>query len=198
LQIEQNVNISTYLSGKYGVGGLLGHNASSNATPVFVLTGKTPHNRAYSHIVVNVKSFNQTKKVDDFNKNEKNMFGTMSNILGYMQDDITFSGTKFTNPDGFDENYYLDVTDNLTGALKTKLLYKYHGGQTHTAVDDPTQQLYWGDKNGLVGWRSSGIYYLDPATVSPGEATDVEEAHNVYRENGVGGATYNSYKSILQ
>jgi hypothetical protein len=198
LQIEQNVNISTYLSGKYGVGGLLGHNASSNATPVFVLTGKTPHNRAYSHIVVNVKSFNQTKKVDDFNKNEKNMFGTMSNILGYMQDDITFSGTKFTNPDGFDENYYLDVTDNLTGALKTKLLYKYHGGQTHTAVNDPTQQLYWGDNNGLVGWRSSGIYYLDPATVSPGEATDVEEAHNVYRENGVGGATYNSYKSILQ
>jgi hypothetical protein len=198
LQIEQNVNISTYLSGKYGVGGLLGHNASSNATPVFVLTGKTPHNRAYSHIVVNVKSFNQTKTVDDFNKNEKNMFGTMSNILGYMQDDITFSGTKFTNPDGFDENYYLDVTDNLTGALKTKLLYKYHGGQTHTAVNDPTQQLYWGDNNGLVGWRSSGIYYLDPATVSPGEATDVEEAHNVYRENGVGGATYNSYKSILQ
>lgn len=190
---ETNIQVSTYLSGKYAIGGLIGNNAASNNAPVFINTSLNGNSgfpffrpTVYSHVVVNIATYNQTKAYTDFDGNtERNMFGTMSNVLGLMQDDLTFNNSHET-ADNRTEEMWLDVTDNMTGSLKGSLLFKYHGGQTHNTVDDAGEQRYWGDMNGYVGFRDSGTYTLSSQKniKSRGETQDTVHPHNLYLTNG--------------
>ena len=152
------ITIKESLAGKYAVGGVIGNNALSMKSPVFINTGAsttmkdgtTPYSTG---IKINVNSFVNTKEIKDFAANEQTYFGTMSNIIGYMQDRLTINQDKSTV-----KNYtYLDITDNLDADMKEKVLYWEHPDQEHNLG---INQKYWGDRNGYVGFRATGTYKI--------------------------------------
>ena len=166
-----NINIGT-LAGKFAVGGLVGNNAQSNKSPMWVVTGQTAGKnpkKVSANIAIN--EFVNTKTAADFGVGEQQYFGTMSNILGYMQADIHV----------YEDN--LTVADNLQSEMKEAVLYKEHPDNTHNVHID---QKYWGDGNGYVGYGSNGTYYLNgltPLNIVPGEIIDPSDiiSYNVFK-----------------
>ena len=166
------------LAGKYAVGGIIGNNARSMKSPLNVILGES--NNADPDTEINyvtaasiaITAYENTKKEADFAVEEVQYFGTMSNILGYMQDDLTITGEQ-----------YLDVVDNLQSEMKEKVLYKKHRDQDHNDIDI-NKQPYWGDTNGYVGWRATGTYMID-GKQSLGEqlqSANKAPSHNMFKD----------------
>jgi hypothetical protein len=192
------INITNSLAGKYAVGGLVGNNAQSSQSPLYIFTGQSttvnPEGTVeepnyFTSINIAVKSFAQTRTEADFAVQERQYFGTMSNILGYQQDYLKINQDKTTKG----KNYpYLVIEDNLDAAMKEAVLYKLHADQEHNLDAD---QAYWGDKNGYVGWRATGAYWIGNKEVK-GEQLDEVAApgHNLFYDS----ANYLSQKSKYQ
>lgn len=171
------------LAGAFYVGGVIGDETTN--TKVYIYGGQNASNNRSMNNEVYITRFENTKKNDlgalydpagataQFDK-----AGTMSNVAGVL------NGNLYIN-----ENY-LTVVDNLDGAMKVAVGYKYHNDQGAT----PNQSIrkFWGDANGYVGYGKSGNYFLgknnstlEAETNKVGnDFTEDTYAFNVYLSDG--------------
>lgn len=164
------------LAGKYAVGGVIGNNARSMQTRIVVNLGESDLLDADGEpyettATVAILKFENTKTEADFASNEVQYFGTMSNILGYMQDHLTINGEAS-----------LAVVDNLQAEMKEAVLYKLHRDQDHNPQYSAGQR-FWGDTNGYVGWRATGIYTIDGKESRGEQLQGTTAPHNMFKND---------------
>jgi hypothetical protein len=183
------------MSGRYAVGGVIGNNSQSQKTPVNVYTGYSDYEYEIEPGVwvpfttaLNIDVDAYAKTGTDIPDTENYKWGTFSNLIGLMNDDL------FINKDYSTEGHdyvLLFVDDALNYEMKEALGYKNHYDNKHTVQDG---QFYWGDQNGYVGWRGNGKYMIGTKESSLGEQLDPDRlpGHNCYYQDG-SESQYNYY-----
>ena len=145
-----NVDIEK-LAGAYAVGGLVGDNTAKVNVWAYVTDAR---NNKWSKVNIDINEFENTKDEAYFdNNNKEHAYGTMSNILGYMDADLYI----------YKKNDALNVTDHLDKDMKAAVLYKWHPNRQYTVPEN--YAFYWGDTNGYVGWGHSGTYLINGSQV---------------------------------
>lgn len=198
------------MEGAYAVGGAVGVNhATSGLATIYVNDGpsttKKPNNLPYyTQVIINVQEWANTQTENYFGTNDapKHFGGTFGNILGMMHGDLyvdeqinqTQSDLKeiLTLPSG-NKMGYLVVHDNLLPEVKKAVLYMIHTDQYHNLG---TQQFYWGDGNGYIGWNATQQYYIDNV-MQIGEQLDMGPqrwGHNIYLKLSQDGSQDAGYK----
>ena len=137
------------LAGAFYVGGVIGDESTN--TKVYIYGDQDVSQKRSMNNEVNIKAFANTKSNLEALYNpagataQFDKAGTMSNVAGVLNGNLYINET------------YLTVVDNLDGAMKVAVGYKYHNDQGAT----PNQNIrkFWGDANGYVGYGKSGNYF---------------------------------------
>lgn len=184
------------MAGRYAVGGVIGNNAQSQKSPVNIYTGQSDNFRAGSNprhyfttkLEIEVKEY--AKVGTELQQNENYKYGTMSNIIGLMNDNLYINQDKSTNGATYE---LLKVTDHLDAAMKVAVGYKKHADNLH---NESLDQFYWGDQNGYVGWRATGTYKIGAKESSLGEQLDPDRlpSHNCYYQDGYYTTTFSKWQ----
>jgi hypothetical protein len=172
------------MKSRYAAGGLIGNNAQANKTPVNIITGKSNVLQADGTpyvVSTDIEVKNWEKTGDDLTDQDNYKWGTMSNIIGHMQDNLTINNDLST----VEDYAYLNVIDHLNAAAKDAVGYKKHNDEGHNIDDlnNPNKQYYWGDENGYVGVTETGTYKIGTKTVKGEQTTSLDlPANNQFRK----------------
>lgn len=165
------VQIDSMASGR-GVGGFVGTNSLSGHSHIYINDGNGPWNgkrfwKTYSFIEVKKWGLSSTPQ-------QKQYYGTFSNVLGHMAD-VFFINNDWSTEEELGTPCLFFVNDHLDATAKKNVGYQKHSDQNHT---ETLPQKFWGDKNGYIGWRSNQKYYIGGK--EPEHQVDFEQLESIY------------------
>ena len=142
------------LAGSQSVGGVIGNNKAGSTVQILAPSKTANDETTTLSIDVNIADYENTYPGRDAAQHftttsDLIYYGTMQDLVGLMQDDVTIVDTNLT------------VSGALTDAKKKAVLYDLHSDFQH---DTTTGELYWGDNNGYVGYSQNGNYTLNGTT----------------------------------
>ena len=160
---NQNTTITiAKLQGGYAAGGILGSNNTGVALTVTTNHGGTGLSAWTNQVNVTASAYESTKSASDYTFAEAYKYGTMQDVIGYKQGNVTILNDRLT------------VSGALTDDAKKAVHYDAHLDTAHTSL---AEELYWGDNNGYVGFGYTGNYTLNNATVP----SEVEGGYNYFK-----------------
>ncbi len=148
------------MAGGRAVGGMFGDNKGTGRSSIEIYDGKSSikyaptYDRNYkTYSFIEVKDWERTADPE-----QKEYYGTFSNVLGYMEDVLVINNDLSTEAEYGTPSYFF-VIDHLDATKKKMIGYQLHKDQAHNEAFFETQK-YWGDKNGYMGWRQNQPYYI--------------------------------------